>query len=143
MSRAHEINPEMSELEPAPDWSSRPWGRPTVHAAYNEMSPKLVGAAEFKYHGMRVRGIRIFENDNGTMSVNMPQKRMGETIESVIYFHDPYEREQFMRDIVWLFWSVFGRRRKQLRAQQPAPPQQPQVQPVAVIDDSAELAHAV
>lgn len=99
---------------PAPDWARRPWGRPTVHAANSEMNARLVGTAEFRYHGIRVRGVRIFKNENGTMSVNMPQKRFGESIESVIYFHDPLEREQFSQDVLWLWQAVFGKRLEQL-----------------------------
>lgn len=113
MSSQYEIRPDQTAQQPAPDWASRPWGRPTVHAADSEVNARLVGTVEFRYHGIRVRGVRIFENENGTMSVNMPQKRFGESIESVFYFVDPLEREQFSRDVVWLFCSVFGRRRRQ------------------------------
>jgi hypothetical protein len=138
-TRANEIKPETTEMEPAPDWNSRPWGRPTVHWARNELSPRLVGIAEFKYYGMRVRGIRIFEHDNGTLSVNMPQKRMGETVESVLYFHDPLEREQFTRDIVWLFWSIFARRLKNQRAQAQSQPM-PRQYDSRSFDDEMEMA---
>lgn len=110
MSGNYEIKPETCDMAPAPDWTRRPWGRPTVHQANSDMNTKLVGVVEFKYHGIRVRGVRIYRNDNGTLSVTMPQKRFGETIESVLYFHDAGEREQFNRDVIWLFWSVFGRR---------------------------------
>lgn len=56
----------------------------------------------------------------------MPQKRFGEAIESVFYFYDPVEREQFHRDIVWIFQSIFGRRRK-ARAGESAPAAVPAV----------------
>lgn len=117
-NRSHEIAPEIAELEPPPDWSNRPWGRPTVHAASSDISPKLCASVEFRYHGLRIRGVRIFENDNGTLSVNMPQKKFGDSIESVLYFHDPVEREQFIRDVVWLYWTVFGRRKRHTRPTQ-------------------------
>ena len=116
MAGSYEIRPELCEREPAPDWSQRPWGRPTVHAAQSDLNPKLVGMCEFRYHGMRIRGVRVFRNENGTLSVNMPQKRFGESIESVVYFHDPIEREQFNRDVAWLYTSIFGRRHKPVEA---------------------------
>ena len=96
--------------QPAPDWGSRPWGRPTVFAAQSDLNAKLVGMAEFRYHGIRIRGVRIFRNDDGTLYVNMPQKRFGESIESVVYFHDPIEREQFNHDVAWLWLAIFSTR---------------------------------
>jgi len=94
--------------EPAPDWQSCPWGRLTIHAARSTNS-NMVGAAEFKYHGLRIRGVRIFHNQDGTLSVNMPQKQFGDTIESVCYFHEPAERAAFCHDVAWLFVHVFSR----------------------------------
>ena len=109
-NRAYEYSPEVVSSDPEPIWSNRPWGRPTVHQAQSPVSPRLVGMVEFRYHGLRVRGVRIFGNTNGTLSVNMPQKKFGDAIESVVYFSDPVEREQFTHDVAWLFQTVFGHR---------------------------------
>lgn len=94
---------------PAPEWATRPWGRPTVHMTVSDLNPRLVGTAQFKYHGLRIQGVRVYMNDDGTLSVTMPQKRFGDTIESVLYFHDALEREQFERDVAWLWQAIFGR----------------------------------
>lgn len=106
-----EIRQELFDTEPAPDWASRPWGRPTIHLTKSDMNENLVGTVEFKYHGIRLRGVRVFRNvHTGHMSVNMPQKRFGESIESVFFFVDPTEREQFYHDVLWLWQAIFGKR---------------------------------
>ena len=98
---------------PTPDWAARPWGRPTIHQAKSEANPHMVGTAEFRYHGLRVRGVRIYRNvETGVISVSMPTRRFahGDNVEvaDVVYFHNPVEREQFVSDVAWLWQAIFG-----------------------------------
>ena len=88
--------PEIPEV--MPDWSTRPWGRPSVQAASSQFNPRLVAMVEFRYHGIRILGVRVFHNENG-YSVNMPQKKFGDVIESVCFFTDHDERDQFCKDV--------------------------------------------
>lgn len=98
---------------PTPDWSSRPWGRPTIYGAESEANRKLVGMGAFKYYGMRVRGVKILRSEDGNVYVNMPCKLFGVGIETVAWFSDPLEQKQFDADVAWLWWSIFGERYEQ------------------------------
>lgn len=96
--------------KPAPDWGTRPWGRPIVHLAKSEAIPRLVGTVHFQYHGIHIQGVRIYlHEDTATLSVNMPTKRFGDSIESVLYFVDAAERDLFEQDVTWLWQAIFGR----------------------------------
>ena len=104
--------PYLSTSE-GPDWSTRPWGRPTIHQAFSQNgNESLVAIAEISYHGIRIRGIRLYKRSSGEgVVVLLPQKRFGETMDTVFYFLNTEEREQFVRDIVWVYESGLGRRR--------------------------------
>lgn len=101
----------ISSLEETPDWSTRPWGRPTVHPAIGT-NPNLVATCDFRYHGLKVRGVRVFRGDNG-LNVNMPQKKFGDSIQNAVYFINAEERERFQNDVIWVYNHVFGRRRQE------------------------------
>lgn len=92
----------------APDWTSRPWGRPIIHPAVGN-NPNLVATCDFRYHGLKVRGVRIFRGSGG-LSVTMPQKKFGDSIQNSVYFLSPDERELFFHDVTWLCAQVLGRR---------------------------------
>lgn len=95
--------------EPHPVWEIRPWGRPVIHMVESEVNKNLVGTAQFNYHGLKIQGVRIYRNDEGFLSVSMPQKRFGDMLESVLFFQDPLERDRFEHDVAWLWQAIFGR----------------------------------
>ena len=79
-----------------PDWGTRPWARPIVHLAYGN-TDNLVATAEVTYHGVRLRGMRLYRRPSDqSLMVLFPQKRYGETLDNVYYFMNPEEREQFL-----------------------------------------------
>ena len=95
-------------LAAQPDWTSRPWGRPIIHPAAGA-NPNLVATCDFRYHGIKIRGVRIFRGAQG-LSINMPQKKFGDSIQNAVYFLSPDERELFYNDVLWLCSQVLGRR---------------------------------
>ena len=95
-------------LAAQPDWTSRPWGRPIIHPAAGT-NPNLVATCDFRYHGLKIRGVRIFRGAQG-LSINMPQKKFGDSIQNAVYFLSPDERELFYNDVLWLCTQVLGRR---------------------------------
>ena len=86
-----------------PDWSTRPWGRPTIiDAVPAENAPNLVAFVEFTLAGvMRVRGIRVYANDDGTFYIAMPRKSAGETRSDIVFFPNWETRQQFFADVAW------------------------------------------
>lgn len=102
-----------------PDWSTRPWGKPSLKMAHNDNSPNLLAVCDFKYHGLKVRGVRVYRTERGLI-VNMPQKKFGDVIESAVYFIDQEERDRFLADVTLVYNQGIGRRHAQ-RAAQPTP----------------------
>jgi hypothetical protein len=94
----------------APDWNCRPWGRPSVHLARNENSPHLIATCEFKYHNLRVRGVRLYKRDDDSIYIAMPQKKYGDFFQSLVYFTDQAERELLQQDLGWLYVAAVQRR---------------------------------
>lgn len=107
------LTPPYPSTPEGPDWSTRPWGRPIIHPAFSQNgNESLVAIAEITYHGIRIRGIRLYKRSSGEgVVVMLPQKRYGETMDHVFYFLNTEEREQFTRDIAWVYESGLGRRR--------------------------------
>lgn len=113
MNTTTEFSPPGPTSNESPDWSTRAWGRPMIHVAFSQTgNDNLVATAEVRYHGIRLRGIRIYRRQpDGALTVILPQKRFGETVDQVYYFLNSEEREQFCRDLVWAYENGIGRRR--------------------------------
>lgn len=101
-------------INPEPDWSARPWGRPRLYTAMVAPieNPTLLAICEFRCHGMHVRGVRVYRSEDGVIRVGMPQKRFGDTIRPAIYFIDPADRDLFESDVVWLYCNTIGKKRR-------------------------------
>jgi len=105
-----------------PDWGTRPWGKPTLKMAHNDNSPNLLAVCDFKYHGLKVRGVRVFRTEKGGLIVNMPQKKFGDVIESAVYFLDKEERDRFLEDVTLVYNNGLGKRQNQRPPVQPPYP---------------------
>jgi hypothetical protein len=100
-----------------PDWSKRPWGKPSVSMVSNTAAnPNLLGVCTFQYHHMRIRGARVYQGQERIV-VRMPAKTFGMSLESVCYFTDKEEREQFESDVAWCYRTYCAARRAALDAQ--------------------------
>ncbi|MBM3463247.1 MAG: hypothetical protein FJX76_14180 [Armatimonadetes bacterium] len=98
-------------LGPAPDWSTREWSRPIIHFAHGD-NPNLVAVCDFKYHGIKVRGVRLFRSDKDKLSVVMPQKKYGDAIQNAVYFLTQEDRETFQADVTWAYLYAQSRTRR-------------------------------
>lgn len=84
-------------------WNSRPWGKPQIEFVMKPGRIHEVAWVSFKYHGLRVQGVRVVMNHVGKLEVSWPRKNRHDFQEYMpVYFHDPVEREQFIFDVLSL-----------------------------------------
>lgn len=96
--------PTPGAAAPEPDWSTRPWGRLTILEARLDNCPDLLASVEFTAAGiLRVRGVRVYRNRDGTgYHVSMPKRfGMDGVRQDLFYFPDHALRQQFFADIAW------------------------------------------
>ena len=91
-----------------PNWDTRKWNRPTIQMTTSNLNPNLIGIAEFNYQGLQIRGLRIYNCNDGTLRVAMPQKRFGEGMAMVTYFKNPADQTLLYQDVAWLWLAIFG-----------------------------------
>jgi hypothetical protein len=94
-----------------PNWGERAWGRPIIFWRMDEQerleaeasgTSYLVATCDFRYYGMKVRGVRILRTKvTGfkQFEFEMPSLADGS---SYYYFLRLEEREQFFKDIAYL-----------------------------------------
>jgi DNA-binding cell septation regulator SpoVG len=78
------------------------WSHIVIHPVPNPSNPNLLATCDFRYHGLQIRGVRLFGAGSG-VSIDMPSKKFGDSIHNSVYFVSPVDREMFYCDVVSVY----------------------------------------